>query len=147
MGEIPQKWAGTRSEPPMSEPSDSGPKPGGERGRRAARRAPGSAPKIVMIVGDPVDGVKGPPVVEPDGHIGLAEDDRAGEPWRGLTISASSDRPKMRALPKSPMWSEGASEIEAFLDCHGHAEQRAALAARKPRIGLGGLSVAGFRRS
>ena len=54
------------------------PEAGGERSRGAARRASGGALRIIRVVGDPVDGVVALPVVEPDGHVGLAEDDRAG---------------------------------------------------------------------
>ena len=106
----------------------------GERGRRAARRAPGGSPKIVRIVGDPVDGVVGLPVVEPEGHVGLAEDHRAG------SLDAAHDQRILRgpvvARFRIAPGGRSAGEIEALLDRHGHAEQRAALAARQPHIGL-----------
>jgi hypothetical protein len=114
----------------------------GERGRGAARRTPGRALEIVGIVGDPVDGVVGLRVVERGGHVGLAEDHRAGG------LGAAHDQrilcgtvvARFRMTPGGRI----PGEIEALLDRRGHADERATLAAREPRIGLSGLGQCGL---
>ena len=72
------KCAGTRSDPPMSEPIESAPKPAASAADDPPDEPPGVRAEIEGIVGGAVDLVVALPVAERERHVGLAEDDAAG---------------------------------------------------------------------
>ena len=74
----PQKCAGQRSEPPISEPSASGPKPAASAAEEPPDDPPGRPGEVPGIVGRAVDLVVALPVSEAERHVGLAENDGSG---------------------------------------------------------------------
>ena len=98
---------------------------GGERRCCAARRAAADAIMVVRVAGAAVIGVVGLQIGEADGDVGLAEDYRAG----GLH-ALDGDRvglgDMVGVFGEAPAGGE-AGDVEAFLDRHGYAEERASL--------------------
>src|SRR5271166_6737943 len=132
--QTPQKCAGTRSEPPMSLPSDRGPKPAASAADDPPEEPPGERVLSQRIVRRPVDVVVALPVAEAERHIGLAENDcaRRLEAAHGKRVFR---RDEVLGRGYAPgRWQSG--NVVGFLDRDGHAEQRQALAARKRRVRL-----------
>src|SRR6478609_359035 len=105
-----------------------------QRRRRAARRATRRAAEIEWIVRRAVDLVVALPIRQPDGHVGLAEDDAAGILYPG-------DRQRvlrrLEILLRRPAPGRGqAGDVVGFLHRDGEAEQRLPLAARQCGVRL-----------
>jgi len=94
-----------------------------ERRRAAARRAARRALDVPGIVGGSVDRIEGLPVGKPDGHVGLAEHDRAGllQPRDGQRVVLRDIVAMRRQAPRA----RRSHDVEGFLHRHRHAMQRA----------------------
>ena len=110
-------------------------------GRAAARRSAGRAVVVVRVERAAIDGVHALPVGQVNGHIGLADDDRACrlQPPHKQGI-ARRDFVAIGAVPPS---CRKPRHIEAFLDRHRHAEQRLVEPARRGIHRLGGFACTG----
>ncbi len=109
---------------------------GGHRRRRAAGGAAGRAQRVGRVVGAAIDRIVALPVGEERRHVGLAENHRPGRLQPPNHHGVLVGRPALESL-HAPGGRQ-AGDVERLLDGHRHAEQRRALAARQPGVGLRG---------
>ena len=130
----PQKCAGQRNDPPMSEPSSSATKPAASAAAAPPDDPPGRARQVPRIVGGAVDLVVALPVFEHQRHVGLAENDGPGglEPPHHERVETRLPIPELWIAPGRRQ----AGDVERLLDGHRQAEQWPGFAARQSVVGI-----------
>ena len=129
----PQNDAGTRIEPLVSEPSESGDHAGGDRRRRAAGRAARHAARVVRVARGAVVGVLAGEVVGVFAHVERAEEDGAGRLHAARRAVASAVAGGLSRLIFEPARVTTPAMSKRFLTRIGDAGERQRARRRRPR--------------
>ena len=129
-GRDPDRSTGVRAK-------SAGAEPGHHRDRRTAARAPGAAPGVMRVAGDPPPGIGIADAVGELVKVGLPEDDGAGRPESGDYGGIPRGNPVLKdARPRRRAHAAGGKQV---FDGNRHAQQRSRFTPRQPALRPPGL--------
>ena len=129
-GRDPDRSTGVRAK-------SAGAEPGHHRDRRTAARAPGAAPGVMWVAGDPPPGIGSADPIGKLVKVGLPEDDGAFRPQSGDYGGIARGNPVLEdPRPRRRPHAAGGKQV---FDGNRHAQQRSGLTPRQPALRPPGL--------